>query len=98
MSFSLKIDVCTANVPSAYSITELVVEKVKSLQESFKAICGVEIQLYESDDVAETSKGATLSINTREQKTMTESCNKSNWEDAVMCVYEKLEQKFKSLY
>ena len=98
MSFSLKLDVCTANVPCAYSITQLVVEKIKSLQESFKTICGVEIHLFESDEVAEASKGATLSINTQEKKTLTESCNKSNWEDAVMCVYEKLEQKFKSLY
>ena len=98
MSFSLKLDVCTADVPCAYSITELVVNKIKALQESFKFICGVEVHLYESDDIAEASKGATLSINTEEQKTLTESCNKSNWEDAVMCVYERLEQKFKSLY
>jgi hypothetical protein len=98
MSFSLKLDVCTANVPCAYSITELVVNKVKALQDTFKSICGVEIHLFEADEVSEASKGATLSINTNEQKTMTESCNKSNWEDAVMCVYERLEQKIKSLY
>ncbi len=96
MSFTLKLDVCAADVPCAYSITQLVVEKIKSLQETFKSICGVEVHLYETGEVADASKGATLSINTR-QKTMIETCNSRNWEDAVMSAYEKVEQRFKSL-
>jgi ribosome-associated translation inhibitor RaiA len=98
MSFTLKLNICTATVPCAYSITQLVVEKIKALQESFNTIAGVEVHLFESDEVEDSSKGATLSINTQEQKIITESCNKSNWEDAVMCVYERLEQKFISIY
>jgi hypothetical protein len=95
MSFSLKLDVCAADVPCAYSITQLVVEKIKSLQESFKTICGVEVHLYENGEVSDASKGATLSINTRHKK-LVETCNSRNWEDAVMSAYEKVEQRFKT--
>jgi ribosome-associated translation inhibitor RaiA len=97
MSFSLKLDVCAADVPCAYSITELVVEKIKSLQERFKNICGVEIHLYENGEMPNASKGATVSINTRE-KIVVETCNSRNWEDAVSSVYEKIEQRFLSAY
>jgi ribosome-associated translation inhibitor RaiA len=96
MSFSLKLDVCAADVPCAYSITQLVVEKIKTLQERFRNICGVEIHLFENGDVSEASKGATLSINTR-QKTLIETCNSKNWEDAIMSVYEKIESRFKTM-
>jgi hypothetical protein len=96
MSFSLKLDISAADVPCAYSITQLVFEKIKSLQESFKNISGVEVHLFEASDVTGGPKGATLSINTR-QKTMIESSNSKNWEDAVMSAYEKLEQRFHSL-
>lgn len=96
MSFSLKLDVCAADVPCAYSITQLVVEKIKSLQDRFRNICGVEVHLFENGEISDASKGATLSINTK-QKTVIETCSSKNWEDAVMQVYEKIEQRFRYL-
>ena len=91
MSFSLKLDISTADVGSAYSITGLIVEKVKSLQHAFKSITGIEVLLFESNS---SSKGATLSINT-EEKTIVESGSSKNWEDAVMSAYDRLEQSFR---
>lgn len=97
MSFSLKLDVCTSDVPCAYSITNLIVEKVKDLQQRFKTITEVHISLFENGTVPGCSKGATLSINDSLQKTMVESCSSKNWEDAVLSAYEKIEHKFRSL-
>jgi hypothetical protein len=96
MSFSLKLDVNTSDIPCAYSITQFVVEKVKDLQQRFKTITGVEISLFENGAVG-CSKGATLSINDSLQKTLVESCSSKNWEDAVLSAYEKIENKFRSM-
>jgi hypothetical protein len=97
MSFSLKLDVSTSDVPCAYSIAQFVVEKVKDLQQSFKTITGVEISLFENGSIAGCSKGATLSINDSLQKTLVESCSSKNWEDAVLSAYEKIENKFRAM-
>ena len=97
MSFSLKLDVNTSDVPCAYSIAQFVVEKVKDLQQSFKTITGVEICLFENGSVSGCSKGATLSINDSLQKTLVESCSSKNWEDAVLSAYDKIEYKFRSM-
>lgn len=95
MSFCLKLDVNTSDVLCAYSITQLVVEKIKDLQKSFKTITGVEISLFENGTLSGCSKAATFSINDSLQKTLVESCSSKNWEDAILTAYEKIENKFR---
>lgn len=92
MSFSLKLNVHTSNMPGACSLCNLMLERINFLQENYKNIEEVEIQLYES--VKEKLKGATLSIKTATD-TIVESSNSKNWEDAVASVYENICTYFK---
>ena len=87
MSFYLKLDVSTSNMPCACSLCDLMMEKIKALQENFKSIEGIEIHLFES--VREKLNGVTLSIKTATD-TIVETCNAKNWEDAVASAYENI--------
>ena len=92
MSFSLKLDVNTNNVLCACSLCGMMMDKVNTLQQTFKTIEAVEIHLFES--VVEKLKGVTLSIKTTHD-TIVESCNSKNWDDAVASAYEKIFNYFR---
>ncbi len=93
MSFSLKLDVNTSNVLCACSLCDMMMEKINTLQQTFKTIEAVEIHLFES--VVEKVKGVTFSIKTAHD-TIVESCNSKNWDDAVASVYERIFNYFKA--
>lgn len=92
MSFSLRLNVSTSNMPCACSLCDLMMDKIKTLQENFKSIEEVDIHLFES--VKEKLHGVTLSIKTATD-TIVESCNAKNWEDAVASAYENICTYFK---
>lgn len=92
MSFSLKLNVSTSNMPCACSLCDLMMDKVKALQENFKSIESVEIHLFES--VKEKLNGVTLSIKTATD-TIVETCSSKNWEDAVASTYENISAYFR---
>ena len=92
MGFSLKLDVRAENITCACSITDVVLEKVKALNDSIKALKEVEIRLFESK--YNNQKGVTLSIYTP-YETIVESSNSRNWEDAVLSSYEKVMSYFR---
>jgi len=92
MSFSLKLEVSTSNVLSACSLCDMMMEKINTLQQTFKTIEAVEIYLFEG--VVEKVKGVTLSIKTAHD-TIVESCNSRNWDDAVSLAYENIFNYFK---
>jgi ribosome-associated translation inhibitor RaiA len=93
MSFSLKLDVSTNNMSCACSLCDLLMEKIKSLQQTIKTIESVEIHLFES--VREKAKGATLRIKTAHDM-IVETCNSKNWEDAVATAYEGIFNYFRN--
>jgi ribosome-associated translation inhibitor RaiA len=87
MSFSLKLDVSTNNISCACSLCDLLMDKIKALQQTIKSIESVEVHLFES--VREKAKGATLRIKTAHD-VIVETCNSRNWEDAVATAYESI--------
>jgi ribosome-associated translation inhibitor RaiA len=94
MSFSLKLDVSTNNMSCACSLCDLLMDKIKTLQQTIKTIESVEIHLFES--VREKAKGATLRIKTA-QDMIVETCSSKNWEDAVATAYESISNYFRNL-
>jgi lipoate-protein ligase B len=58
MSFSLKLDVNAHNVLCACSLCDMMMEKINTLQQTYKTIEAVEIHLFES--VVEKVKGVTV--------------------------------------
>jgi hypothetical protein len=95
MSFSLKLDVSTNNMSCACSLCDLLMDKIKTLQETIKSIESVEIHLFES--VREKAKGATLRIQTAHHM-IVETCSSKNWEDAVATAYEGIFNYFRNPY
>src|SRR4051812_7100415 len=89
----LKFDLQTETSDCAYSLLEVIMIKLKSLQHLCKDLKYIEINLLKPEEAEPEHKTALFRV-VSQHSTITEYSRSRRWEDAVLNAFDRIENRF----
>ena len=92
-SLVIKFDLQTENSDCAYSLMEVIMNKLKSFQNSCKDLKYIEINLIKPEESDKEHKTALFRVVSKDT-TITEYSRSKRWEDALLNAFDRIEKRF----
>jgi len=89
----IKLDLQTENSDCAYSLMEVIINKLKSFQNLCKDLKYIEINLIKPDESDKDHKTALFRVVSNDA-TITEYSRSKRWEDALLNAFDRIENRF----
>jgi hypothetical protein len=91
----IKFDLQTETTDCAYSLLEVIMNKLKSFQHLCKDLKYIEINLLKPEEAGQDHKTALFRV-VSQDSTITEYSRSRRWEDAVLNAFDRIENRFVS--
>lgn len=88
-NLTLKFDFKTGSTDCAYSLMNIIMDKLKTLKEACAELKYVEVKMFNPDDAGEDKKTAQFTI-ISDNQSIAETSRAKRWEDAFLNAFDKV--------
>jgi hypothetical protein len=92
-NLTFKFDFQTDSTDSAFSLMNMVMEKLKTLQTASAGLKYIEVNLFTPEDSSEENKTALFKIIRRDDDNIAEYSRSKRWEDAFLNAFDKVKER-----